>query len=284
MMTTIMVSEVTSVSRRTLLLGGAATMLGACAPASSATTPAPTHSSVVHHLTVAHRGGGANWPEMTLYAYQQAVKLPGLKALEVSVQRAGDGTLVCSHDTDTGRLGTKALVIADSTWRELSEVEVKPTETDDRDQPSRPLARLEEVLEWWPTNQQLWIEPKADDAVEPLAKLLARRTDLDIVWKRPVNADFTVARTNGWGGFGYVLAGDQQLEYLYRVTAGSPITHLGVQKTQDDARVVEVAHAAHMIGKQAMMWALNTTAERDRALKLGMDALMCSNIRGLVNS
>ena len=66
-------------------------------------------------LNMAHRGGRAEAPEHTLYAYK--VALPkGVNALEIDVQRTADGVLVVHHDstvdrvTDgTGQIGTMTL-------------------------------------------------------------------------------------------------------------------------------------------------------------------------------
>lgn len=77
------------------------------APASSL----PGFSSVTQMLatpgaTWAHRGGSANWPEMSEYAYDQAV-LAGYGALEFSAQRTNDGggtgTWIGSHDPTPNR-------------------------------------------------------------------------------------------------------------------------------------------------------------------------------------
>ena len=48
-------------------------------------------------LNMAHRGGRAEDPEHTLYAY--TVALPkGVNTLEIDVQRTADGVLVVHHD------------------------------------------------------------------------------------------------------------------------------------------------------------------------------------------
>lgn len=45
----------------------------------------------------AHRGGSANWPEMTMRAYTNAI-WHGVKALEISMYRSTDGVWIMSHD------------------------------------------------------------------------------------------------------------------------------------------------------------------------------------------
>ena len=80
-------------------------------PVTAPASPLPGFSSVSQMLatpvaTWAHRGGSANWPEMSEYAYDQAV-LAGYGALEFSAQRTNDGggtgTWIGSHDPTPNR-------------------------------------------------------------------------------------------------------------------------------------------------------------------------------------
>lgn len=54
-------------------------------------------------VTWAHRGGSANWSEMTMRAYTNAVWW-GAKALEISVCVSADGVFIMSHDTTLDRV------------------------------------------------------------------------------------------------------------------------------------------------------------------------------------
>ncbi|VHM07058.1 Uncharacterised protein [Streptococcus pyogenes] len=80
-------------------------------PGTAPASPLPGFSSVSQMLaspgaTWAHRGGSMNWPEMSEYAYDQAV-LAGYGALEFSAQRTNDGggsgTWIGSHDPTPSR-------------------------------------------------------------------------------------------------------------------------------------------------------------------------------------
>lgn len=108
-----MVDSQRLLSRRTLLrgaAGGAAFgFLPGCRLQTSAPTPVkPTFTTLLDEVpfAAAHRGGGGDWPEMTAYAYEQAVQLPEVHALEVSVCLSSDGVLVCSHDSSLKRVST----------------------------------------------------------------------------------------------------------------------------------------------------------------------------------
>ncbi|MEG2887287.1 MAG: glycerophosphodiester phosphodiesterase family protein, partial [Aurantimicrobium sp.] len=70
--------------------------------------------------TWAHRGGSSNWPEMSEYAYDQAV-LAGYSALEFSAQRTSDGVWVGCHDIDLNRTSqtTGLPNISTMTWAQV---------------------------------------------------------------------------------------------------------------------------------------------------------------------
>lgn len=59
----------------------------------------------------AHRGGSANWSEMTMYAYDRAVA-HGARCLEVSVNRSSDGVWIMSHDATLTRVTGNAITIS----------------------------------------------------------------------------------------------------------------------------------------------------------------------------
>jgi hypothetical protein len=70
--------------------------------------------------TWAHRGGSANWPEMTGYAYQQAVNR-GYGCVEISMSRTKDGVWFGLHDATLDRVAgvTGNVIPSDLTWQEL---------------------------------------------------------------------------------------------------------------------------------------------------------------------
>ena len=69
-------------------------------------------------LNMAHRGGRAEAPEHTLYAYK--VALPkGVNTLEIDVQRTADGVLVVHHDSSVNRVTDGTGQIDEMTLAEL---------------------------------------------------------------------------------------------------------------------------------------------------------------------
>jgi glycerophosphoryl diester phosphodiesterase len=83
---------------------------------------------------IAHRGGASMWPENTLMAFDQALRL-GCDGVELDLQRTKDNELVVHHDADlrsdsTCRNGewiheaSPPLRLEDMTYRELTDYEV----------------------------------------------------------------------------------------------------------------------------------------------------------------
>lgn len=68
---------------------------------------------------VAHRGGSADWPEMTMYAYAQATAWNPNLALEISCIRTSDGLWMASHDSTTDRVFGVHYDITTTPWSTL---------------------------------------------------------------------------------------------------------------------------------------------------------------------
>ncbi len=277
----------TRVSRRGLLAGGlalAASSLNGCARVRPGLAT-HTYAELVADdpFYVAHRGGGANWPEMTAFAYDQAAALPYVKAMEVSFCLSSDGVLVCSHDPDPVRVTGVSLEIAATPWATLSQLTVTAAQTDDPSQPRRPFSRFEDVVEQHIDRLVLFVEPKVGAAVEPLMSRMAALAQPErVVWKQPVNQpNFATAKQNGFATWGYVLDEPSHVNRLEMFAADPSIDMLGVAVTATDDLSAAVAAAARAAKKPVMMWPVSTREQRARALSFGSRGLMTSDIRTL---
>jgi hypothetical protein len=221
---------------------------------------------------------------MTAYAYDQAVQVDRLQALEVSVCLSSDGVLVCSHDPTTTRVTGADLTIADQPWSTLAPLLVRADQTSRPDQPARPLSRFEQVsghLERF----VLFCEPKVEAASQPLLDALVRLDQRDrTVWKSYVSSPwFAEAKRHGFATWGYVLDQPSHLgDNLERFAASPEIDLLGVALTEPDSMVSAVVAAGDRHGKRTIAYPLRTTAERDRALGLGCTGLMVSRVTELM--
>ena len=269
---------------RRLLLGG--TLAGVLVGA-GCTTQRPPPPATVQSLTaqrpfyVAHRGGGADWPEMTGYAYQQATRLPGLRALEVSVCQTADGVLVCSHDKTTERVTGVPYVIADETWATLSRLEVSARQTNDPGQPARPFTRFDEVVDAYAGRFVLFVEPKESLAATKLmAKMVSLKQPERVVWKQPINSRlFAAAKQEGFATWGYVFNERAHIgDNLTRYAASPDIDMVGAPRAESDEFVSTVVAAAQANDKLTIMWEIRSPDDRDRALRLGCSGLMASDI------
>ena len=108
---------------------------------------------------VAHRGGSARWPEMSMVAYEKAVEL-GVGALEVSVARTKDGVYFGLHDKTLDRTSLVSGGIDPSTltWAQLtSKYQNKLNATDPA---GVPYARIDEIFAKFASNHVIFVDPK----------------------------------------------------------------------------------------------------------------------------
>jgi glycerophosphoryl diester phosphodiesterase len=113
-------------------------------------------------LVAAHRGGGGLWPENSLTAFRQAVRLP-IDLIEFDVHRTADGVLVVMHDATLDRTTTGEGPIAAHTAADLRQVRL-------RADAAEPIPLLDEVIAIAaPTSVDLRLELKrqADGARYP---------------------------------------------------------------------------------------------------------------------
>lgn len=126
--------------------------------------PRPGFSNVAQMLatpgaTWAHRGGSANWPEMSEYAYDQAV-LAGYGALEFSAHRTSDGVWIGSHDPSLNRTSqtTGLPNISAMTW---AQVQTYMNTLNAAGTP-RPYYRLDAFLDKYTPTHVCIVDPKND--------------------------------------------------------------------------------------------------------------------------
>jgi glycerophosphoryl diester phosphodiesterase len=83
----------------------------------------PHPALFLHNGVTAHRGNSEEFPENTLAAFQSGIDLHA-DWLELDIFRTTDGEIVISHDARTGRVAGRNLVIPESTYAELLELDV----------------------------------------------------------------------------------------------------------------------------------------------------------------
>ena len=119
----------------------------------------------------AHRGGSADFPELTAYAYTQAV-INDYPAVELSLARTSDGVWFGLHDASLDRtsLGTgggsgTTLMAASLTWAQVQTYQVLGSAAiNNPTQPARPYMRIEELLAAYYSSHVIFLDPKVANA------------------------------------------------------------------------------------------------------------------------
>jgi glycerophosphoryl diester phosphodiesterase len=221
-------------------------------------------------IPFAHRAGGE--AENTLAAFARAVAL-GFRYLETDVRVTADGVLVAFHDATLDRVCHARGAVAGLPWRELAGVRVAG---------EHPIPRLEELLEAFP-DARFNVDPKVDEAVEPLVGLLRRTGAVERVCVGSFS-ERRLARVRRALGPGLCTAlGPASVRRLRLAAWGLPIgrgavagdcvqvpqRHHGVPLV--DARMLAAAHAR---GLPVHVWTVDDAAEMRRLLDLGVNGLM----------
>lgn len=215
-------------------------------------------------MYVAHRNAELDWPEETLYGYQQAAQWSRTQALEISVQRSSDGVWVASHDQTTGRVfsGT-SLDIPSNTWATLS---TKTTIIG-----SKPIARLVDILSAYPT-RILWVDNKNTTNITEFLNLLdANGGPSRIIVKGYAGstAYSDAARTRGYKTWGFFYDTDTP-----NISTWAPHWDL----LGEDYSSTSASWSAIMAqGKPVLAHTVDTAAHRDLATSYGATGFMASS-------
>lgn len=125
---------------------------------------------------IAHRGASHAAPENTLSSFRLAWT-EGADGIEGDFQLTSDGEVICIHDKDTGRISPTKLFISQSTWQQLSELDVGAWKSPRFK--GEKIPRLADVLDILPPDKKLFLEIKSGASiVEPIRAILeAKKAD-----------------------------------------------------------------------------------------------------------
>lgn len=229
---------------------------------------------------IAHRGGSLEWPEETVYAYTQSANL-GMRWLEISLWLSSDGVWVCSHDKSTLRTTTTDLDITATPWSTLSALQVKALSPANTSQPTRPMARLEDVLALYGADHGFFIEDKANTHVaqllDYLTSLYADAAQRFVLKAGGLSAGAaTIAHTKGYKAWGYFFVADQ----ASFASNYSNWDYVGLDINSDDSTLASNISLTTGAGKKPIGHVIASTTQRNRMLTAGCTGLMCSLITG----
>ncbi len=221
-------------------------------------------------IPIAHRGGAGEWPENTMPAFQGAVDL-GYEYVETDVHATADGVLVAFHDDRLDRVTDKVGKISELRWNDVKAALVDGQE---------PIPLFSELMRSFP-ELKVNIDPKSNEAVEPLIRELRELDALDRVCVgafsdarlKRIHREFGEAVCLSMGPIEVVKArlsawGMPVGEFRARA-AQVPITQGPVRII--DHRFVEKMHAH---GIAVHVWTIDETDEMNWLLDVGVDGIM----------
>jgi len=244
-------------------------MTGCGAPARHTETPL-VRWLALRPLLVAHRGGDANWPEGSAYAYARAAAWNSSLALEVPVWRTSDGVWVVSEEATTGRVFGIDYRIDATPWHDIAGLR----STRGR----RPMARLEhDVLAVYGRNRILFVDDKSGRNMTSLLDLLSAyagssRYVVKCYWSSSAVAD--AAHRRGYRTWGYYYARDMP-EFA------ATQRHFDLLGLDVQAPVADFVRM-RATGKPVIAHVLATRSQVTAAEAKGADGLMISGVTEVV--
>jgi hypothetical protein len=222
---------------------------------------------------IAHRGLSKTYPEMTQYAYDQAVR-KGLPALEVSVFRSSDGTFWCTHDQNLLRETGNNVSINTTSDATLSGYSVLGSLTDTA-QSNRPMTKLVDVLNAYAGSRVIFIEDKTYTNQAALLTILQGYPDYQkhFIWKQYGDANvFSGVATAGLRTWGYFFDTDMAAF----ASRQAQFDYVGLDYNSSDATLnsaITTAGAQRVIGQ-----IIQDTTQRDRFIAKGVKGLVVSRL------
>ena len=232
---------------------------------------------------MAHRGGAtadSDGPENSMTAFARAVNL-GYRYLETDVVATADGVVLTFHDRTLRRLAGDRRRVASITYAELSRTRIRGTHE---------IAKLEDVLGTWP-DVRVNIDVKEWPAVAPLVETIRRTNALD----RVCVASFSERRLGAMRrALGPQLCTSFGPARVALLRAGSTsrlpqaLAPRGIPCIQIPERVgpmpvltPALLELAHHNRQQVHVWTVNSRADMERLLDLGVDGIITDELEVL---
>jgi glycerophosphoryl diester phosphodiesterase len=224
-------------------------------------------------IAMAHRGGAIEHLENTMPAFEACVAM-GYRYLETDVRVTADGVPIVYHDPTLDRVTDRSGRVDQLPWAELAGARIGGRE---------PVLRLEELLGAWP-DVRFNLDIKAPGVVAPLARTVRRLRAEDRICLGSFSDARVAAARRVFGPRVCTSLGPRGVAALrlssyspraaglVRIPAGCaqvPL-QLGGRALVDERFVA----AAHDRGLQVHVWTVNTRAETEAMLDLGVDGVM----------
>jgi glycerophosphoryl diester phosphodiesterase len=274
------------ISRRALLGGAAAALVAVAVPTVIVVANRDQGTPVDRMLArdpfwVAHRGGDADRPEMSMVAYRHALAR-GVDAVEVSLARTSDGVWFGLHDPTLDRTsGTAGFVASQHTWADVRSQRITQVPTNPRHRSPEPYLGFPDLVQAVGDGVAVFVDPKAVPEVhypelldlmdslvdDPRGTFVAKSYYLDRAWA-------VAARKRGIRTWGYYYAKD---------LAGPGDVLAATQRNWDMLGLDVAAPAAtwqavRSYHKPVIAHVVRTQAQVDQAERNGAQGLMVSHL------
>ncbi|MDQ4037546.1 MAG: glycerophosphodiester phosphodiesterase [Actinomycetota bacterium] len=224
-------------------------------------------------LAFVHRGGSGRGAENSLSAFSAAIEL-GYRYLETDVHTTSDDVAVVFHDPTLDRVTDRTGRIDRLPWSQVRKARIAGSE---------PIPRLDELLTAFP-DLRINIDMKSPGAVPGVTRAIQRAGALDRVCVASF-VDARVAAARRMLGPRLCTSLGRRGVAALRLASFSPRASalLGVRaacaqlpmaiagRPLVDRRLLDTAHD---LGMQVHVWTLNSPAEINYALDLGVDGIM----------
>ncbi|MFD4933415.1 glycerophosphodiester phosphodiesterase [Streptomyces virginiae] len=223
---------------------------------------------------VAHRGGGMEDDEHTLGAYRSAAAVPGIRAIEVSVNISADGVPVCLHDTTLDRTTNAVGSVGDWTYQALRHrVRTNGQALLGAGRSNQELPTLREVLDELGGKVVIFLEAKTPAAASVVQQMLTTHYPWlmpSLVWKAHYKAGtFAWARARNMTCWAYIDAATTDAELDAMSTAPD---WWGVPHTMTDARIGQIVAR----NRPVICWEVHRRSDVTRLTSLGVRGMMCA--------
>ena len=232
----------------------------------------------------AHRGFSNSYPEESLYSYRGATDW-GIKAIEVSVQYSSEGTPWCFHDATTTRTTGVTGTISAMTDAQIGALtNLGTTASRNPTQPARPTAKLVDVLNLYASTHVIIIEDKTYTHTAAMLDMMDSygtsgrpATEIFIVKAGVTSGSWlwTMVAARGYHRWGYMF--DNEMDTIADAASSGKVDMIGMDYASSDATLTNGINLCIANGVMPTGHIINSIAQRDRLLGLGMKGLMISN-------
>lgn len=214
---------------------------------------------------IGHRGAPREFPENTLPAFSRAIEL-GADGIELDVHATADGVPVVHHDPDVASTGARAKrPILSMTWDELSRVELAPGVF---------VPTLERVLALAAGKAAAYVELKGRDVEESAIEVILASRAQCAVHSFDHATIARAARIAPRLRRGILF--DAYPVDVARSMRSVSALDVWPQWELIDAPLVERVHDA---AGRVIAWTVNTRADAERLIALGVDGLCGDDVR-----